>query len=129
MTSVTIASSVTSIGNYAFGNSPIKSVYCHWEEPVRCDGLFLSSCYEEGTLYVPKGCTDNYKSTDPWSKFWNIEELDNLGVEDIMENQPTEGYIVYDLQGVLRLKTADMDEVKQLPSGLYIVNGKKTLIR
>ncbi len=58
-----------------------------------------------------------------------IVEDESLGVDDIIENQPTEGYIVYDLQGVLRLKTADMDEVKQLPSGLYIVNGKKTLIR
>jgi len=56
-------------------------------------------------------------------------EIDNLGIEDIIENQPAGGYIVYDLQGVLRMKTANLDEVKQLPSGLYIVNGKKVLIR
>jgi len=91
--------------------------------------VFSDSCYEEGTLYVPKGCADNYKSTWPWSEFWSIEELDNLGVEDIVENQPAGDYIVYDLQGTLRLTTANIDEVNQLPSGVYIVNGKKVVIR
>jgi len=65
----------------------------------------------------------------PWSNFYNIEEADNLGIEDIIADQSTGGYIVYDLQGTLRLKTANIDEVKQLPAGLYIVNGKKVLIR
>ncbi len=130
LTSVIIPSSVASIGNIVFSSCPIKSLYCHWEEPLRCsDDLFSSKCYDEATLYVPKGCTDNYKATSPWSKFWNIEELDNLGVEDIIENQLAGCYVVYDLQGVLRLKTENIDEVKRLPAGLYIVNGKKILIR
>jgi len=30
---------------------------------------------------------------------------------------------------MLRLKTANIDEVKQLPAGLYIVNYKKIIIR
>jgi len=134
LTSIAIPNSVTSIGDYAFNNCPLKSIYCHWKEPLKIDykgydDIFSSNCYEDATLYVPKGCADKYKSTHPWSNFRNIEESDNLGIEDILENQHTGGYIVYDLQGVLRLQTENIDEVNQLPSGLYIVNGKKVLIR
>lgn len=78
---------------------------------------------------MPKGCADKYRVTSPWKKFWKIEETDFLGVEDIIENQPTGEYIVYDLQGTLRLKTNDVEAIKQLPAGLYIVNGEKVLIR
>ncbi len=131
LTSVTIPSSVTSIEDWAFWKCPLKSVYCHWAEPIsfNVDNLFIDYSYNEGTLYVPKGCAGKYRSTSPWSKFLNIEEADYLGVEDIIANQQIGDYIVYDLKGVLVIKTADMDEVKQLPAGLYIVNGKKVLIR
>ena len=131
LTSVTIPNSVTSIGDWAFNDcAHLRSVYCHWEEPITLDNpLFANICFDEGTLYVPKGCADKYRLISPWSHFKKIEESDFLGVEDITENQPTGDYIVYDLQGVLRLKTANIDEVNQLPAGLYIVNGKKVLIR
>lgn len=38
-------------------------------------------------------------------------------------------YSVYNLQGIKILESDDMDEVKQLPSGVYIVNGKKVIIK
>jgi len=130
LTSITIPSSVTAIGDYAFSGYPLKSVYCNWAEPLKCsDSLFSTDCYEEGTLYVPRGCADKYRLISPWSKFYKIEESDNLGIEDIMEDNTAGGYIVYDLQGMLRLKTENIDEVNQLPAGLYIINGKKILIR
>jgi len=136
LTSIAIPNSVTAIGTEAFYNCDLlRSVYCYWDEPLECDyswfvhSLFSSYTYETGTLYVPKGCADNYKSTVPWKYFRNIEEADFSGVEDIIENQLTGDYIVYDFQGTLRLKTTYIDEVNQLPAGLYIINGKKVLIR
>lgn len=118
------------MGYAAFYGCTLESVYCNWEEPITADNnLFIAYSYKEGTLYVPKGCAGKYGATSPWSKFEKIEELENLGVDDIVENQPTGDYIVYDLQGVMRISTADLDEVKQLPAGVYIVNGKKILIK
>lgn len=38
-------------------------------------------------------------------------------------------YSVYNLQGIKILESEDVDKVKQLPSGVYIVNGKKLIIK
>jgi len=130
LTSVTIPNSVTSIEWFAFSGCTLESVYCQWEEPVRCDdNLFSKSCYEDGTLYVPVGCADKYNFMPPWSNFWNIKEIDYSGIEEVLENQPEEDYVVYNLHGITVLKTKDIENIKQLPAGLYIVNGKKMMLR
>ena len=36
---------------------------------------------------------------------------------------------VYNLQGVMILRRADGDEVRQLPAGMYIVGGRKVFVR
>ena len=43
-----------------------------------------------------------------------------------VENGPT---VVYNLMGVKVLETSDRDDLNNLPKGLYIINGKKTLLR
>lgn len=40
-----------------------------------------------------------------------------------------QGYTVYNLQGILVLKTADKAAVDALPAGIYIINGKKHVIK
>jgi len=128
--SITLPNSVIAIGDFAFAECPLRSVYCSWNVPLECGNyLFSTDCYKNGTLYVPEGCADKYRLISPWSKFKTILEDESLGVEDIVENQPAGDYIVYDLQGTLRLKAENIDEVNQLPAGLYIVNGKRVLIR
>jgi len=37
-------------------------------------------------------------------------------------------YVVYNLQGILIMETDNVESIKQLPAGIYIVNGKKILI-
>ena len=52
--------------------------------------------------------------------------VDNAGVESIVAD--ADGYKVYNLQGVNVMTTKDKNELSQLPAGIYIINGKKTLI-
>ena len=76
LTSVTIPSSVTKIGEGAFANcSSLTSVISKMENPCSIDGsCFPTDVFYNATLYVPKGTTDKYKSTDCWNKFLFIEE-------------------------------------------------------
>lgn len=51
------------------------------------------------------------------------------GIEDVILPSSSLVYKVYNLQGIMVLKTDDVQKIKRLPIGIYIVNGKKIAIR
>lgn len=51
----------------------------------------------------------------------NTAGINNIGV--------SETAVVYNIQGNVILSNANNDDIKNLPAGLYIVNGKKVLVR
>lgn len=55
----------------------------------------------------------------------------NTGVNDILggENGEAVSFEVYNLQGIRVLSNASADDVRNLPAGIYIVNGKKVAIK
>lgn len=54
----------------------------------------------------------------------------SAGVEGVSADRvATDGYTVYNLQGVMVKRVATADSLGDLPAGLYIINGKKQLIR
>jgi hypothetical protein len=79
-------------------------------------------------VYVPNEAVMDYKSADGWYEF-NIVGIDN-GVSDIVTNGCDNGSVdCYTLQGA-RVKTVrTAEDVKSLRPGLYIVNGKKVVVR
>ena len=50
------------------------------------------------------------------------------GIEEIIANGEN-GWVVYNINGIKVLETKDASKVSTLPSGIYIVNGVKTIIR
>lgn len=50
------------------------------------------------------------------------------GVEGIVDSA-NESYTVYDVTGLCVLRNGSQNDVKSLPRGLYIVNGKKTVVK
>ena len=77
LSSVTIPSSVTSMGEEAFGGDcALTSVTSLNKNPNDINTLaFEKDDYYNSTLYVPKGTIDIYKSKEGWKLFAFIEEI------------------------------------------------------
>lgn len=71
---ITIPKGVTKLGSQCFyGCSALTDVYCFASEvPHTYAGVFSKTSIQEGTLYVPEGSIESYRSTEPWSEFKNI---------------------------------------------------------
>ena len=52
----------------------------------------------------------------------------DTAIEDIIANGEN-GWVVYNTNGIKVLETEDINEVKAMPCGIYIVNGIKTVIK
>ena len=152
LTSVTIPNSVTTIGGYAFdgctnlqkvniGNSvktigiaafnnctSITQISSEAVVPPTCesnvfDDINKSKC----KLIVPKNSLDAYKQAYQWEDF-SLIEGSTTGITNTVYNNS--GLVdVYTIDGTKRLSKASTDEINALPKGVYIVNGKKIIIK
>lgn len=76
-------------------------------------------------LYIPKGCMEKYRAAIGWKDFLNIVEMNSTAIDGIlMDGKP---FDVYDLQG--RKVLSGATSPKSLPKGVYIVRGKKVVVK
>ena len=113
---------MTSIGSYAFiGCSNLSKVYCYAKTtPSTGAKTFDSPNIENATLHVPASALEAYKTTTPWSSFGNIVALtdEEMGINELTnDDAQTE---IYDLSGRL---------VEKADKGIYIINGRKVVIK
>ena len=129
LTSVVIPSSVTSIGREAFYDcTALTSI----TSLIPADALFAIDPYmyvfnnvdkSACTLYVPYGAKETYAATDGWREFQNIVEIDPAGIDEVFDEVKGESgkvKAIYDLSGRV---------VENPTSGIYIVDGKKVIIK
>lgn len=120
--------------------SRIKDIYCYWTTPLEvADNIFgYVKVKENGktkevfpqewadicTLHVPAGTMAAYRANAVWGKFKNIVEFTPSGIDAVKDNTADwSASGIYTLQGV---KVAESKaQAATLPSGIYIVNGKK----
>ena len=105
---------ITSLAN----NPPICGERCFWDVPVTTT-----------TLNVPMGSIELYKSTDPWSAFFKIIGLNDIDSVEEIESEKNDSYNVYNFNGLNFLNTVSKEDLDKLPAGLYIINGKKLMIK
>jgi hypothetical protein len=134
LANIVLPSSLTTIGNYAFGLcESLRTVTSLNSEPSTLGSNVFYSCPIE-TVYVPTEAVEAYQEADGWNEF-NIVGIDTSGVEDAIfggdafGEDVIENTTVYTLQGVRVNGVRTMDDVKSLTPGLYIVNGKKVLVK
>ena len=123
---------MTSIGDNAFTFcSGLTEIVSLIEEP------FAVSCWDfvnkDIPLYIPKGTKELYQSTEGWKDFSNIIEIENTGIDLLTPDTALKSYGnktalgIYTLQG---MKVADdVERLKELPRGIYIVNGKNVAVK
>ena len=121
LTSIVIPNSVKQTGVDVFDNcSNLKSIYVMSETaPSVSSRCFAGGHYIDAVLYVPNGCLEAYQKADVWKEFWDIREFAPTGIDDVKtenENATT----VYDLNGRV---------VENPTKGIYIINGKKVLLK
>ena len=124
ITYITIGNSVKSIGKQAFETNPLRKITSKITNPLAIAEDAFSN-FIGATLYVPKGTVAKYRATQGWKNFKRIlEEGTTTGIADVeADNTLNTSNSIYDINGK-RLPATSIDE---LPSGLYIVNGKKVV--
>ena len=129
LTSVSIGNSVTTIGEGTFsGCVNVMQISCDAVLPPSCSiNLFGSINKWECKLIVPKNSIDAYKKADGWKEFFLIEGT-TTGIINNIYNK-TENVDVYTIDGIKRLSKANVNEINALPKGVYIINGKKIVIK
>lgn len=129
LTSVTIPSSVTRIEDGAFSDcGNVKQITSEAVTPPYCsryafDGVNRNEC----KLFVPKNSIDAYKRAYVWWHFFLIEGT-TTGIKNNIYNK-IDNVDVYTIDGIKRLSKACVNEINALPKGVYIINGKKIIIK
>ena len=126
------------LDNALSGCSGIKTIRLTNSIPPKVGANnFTSSHYQNATLYVPKGSLATYQSADTWKDFWDIQEFDPTGIDDVVDDAPvfeiTAGGIqftaaegkaitIYSTSGALveKINCYDGEEII-LGKGVYIV--------
>ncbi|WP_231480241.1 leucine-rich repeat domain-containing protein [Prevotella sp. P6B4] len=141
LTDITIPSTIESIGESAFaGCTNLKSITVYWDEPLdlssaaardmltRTVGSSIFEGVDKSTcvLYVPAGCVEKYRNAPVWGDFHNILPIGTTAINGIVISEGTP-FDVYDMQG--RKVKSKVTTLKGLPSGVYIVNGKKFMVK
>lgn len=104
--------------------TPWKPLYTGTYCLVLGQGLYSG---EYTSLIV--GSTPKFITSEPFRFYYEIEGQVTVGVENIVANPTTENVTVYTLSGIRVLSNAPKSELKNLPAGFYVVNGKKVVVK
>ena len=136
---MTIPSSVTNIGNYAFASCfALANVHCLAQTPPTCYATTFDAIFSAATLHVPAGTTDAYKAATGWSSFSTIKDDATTGIQPSAAGKVAVRIIngtlevasggnplvkVYSLAGQLVLQASGSSiSVASLAPGAYIVD-------
>ncbi len=131
LTPIDIPSSVTSLGSSCFYNcEKLTSMYVKSVPPPSVSSSTFDYFRRRiCTLYVPIGAAVVYENTAYWKEFTTIKEMDfATGINSVYT--PSQLVTVYDLDGRVVKRNADPTRLPEtLPRGIYIVDGKKYVVR
>ncbi len=123
-----------------YGDAMIESVEAYNRRMgLPEEGLW--GTFKDGQLYFPPGSIYYYESKNLEPRRVNLNDRFNFsvslkpyvsGIDDVTADEEENIHApegIYNLQGVKLSPTADEADINALTPGLYIINGKKTMIR
>ena len=132
LTTVEIGNSVTNIGMYAFANcDKMTRLSCCAGVPPTCgSGVFNGINKEDCVLQVPQSCLAAYQQADQWKDFLYIEDVLTAIGGVTVDGAVSATADVYSTNGMLIKRNAELKNLKhELPAGIYIIGGKKVLVK
>lgn len=81
---------------------------------------FYNKVYENATLYVPSECLEQYKETNGWKEFQQIEPIQTLASKSLKADDKDKMSDIYNLQGQKVNGNSAKDKI-------IIINGKKII--
>lgn len=134
---IVLPSTLTNIGGFVFEQCDnVESFTCLSTTPPAVKKGYLNgdevyTLFEEDTdtnipLYVPAGCVDTYKMEWGWHHFKNIYELSATAITTPTTKKISKAKGVYNMNGQ---KIADDCTPDNLAKGVYIIDGKKVIVR
>lgn len=118
--SLTLPKGISLIGYGAFSfNTKLNELIVLAETPAVCNNVsFLYPVPERTVLYVPKGCSEIYKTAVGWELFATIKEIEETGIAE-MGRVASLPFDVYSIDGNMLYQ--NVTSMQGLPKGLYIL--------
>lgn len=120
---------------YACIPAVYKNSNCDWLETVTCTSYippvmesfnaFSNAAYDNATLIVPDEAYYDYLQSYGWDMFENTK---SAAIEDVFA-ETTAVADIFNLQGIIIKRNASKEDLHSLPTGIYIVNGKKIVVK
>ena len=137
LTEILLPETITAIGSGAFKNcihlvsiaikaiTPPTLLNSAVSSPRRASSVFEGVNKETCILFVPEGSLNAYKAAEGWNEFKNIVEYNFSAIHAIaIDGQTCD---IYDLNG--RKVRGNATTLEGLSKGMYIVNGKKLIVK
>lgn len=147
LSNLILPASIRELGKMAFlDDKKLETVKCYAKVPPVLGRNAFSYMYDVGgflgpslepaplhtKVYVPSQSLESYLSSIGWKDRWDyLYALDDGsdGIEAISELSDVKEYTIFSIDGNFILNTVDINQLDNLQPGLYVVNGKKILIK
>lgn len=108
------------------GSELITEVTCESAvPPYLAVNAFADAVYVQANLSVPVGSEETYRATEGWEKFLRINDQ-LVGIDEL---DAESSYTVVDMGGRMVKSDASKADLNALQPGLYIINGKKVMVK